>query len=683
MAYQNRIPCFICNQRFHIQRLSRIDREDDINIREVAITRRDARDLPAIEVTDQTRLCMNCRLLVIRELEAVEADPACVRYNILLQRSGQLCFICNARHEVRRLPLEARLQIFLERDIYVPQYTKTCQHHLTNDNLILLVLLPGLQYFNRPYVIPGQDTLAFLQGLKNKVKNSRNLSVESEYTDEEFKIITSLTKAEFNDLLTFCERVQENNVFRYIYKKDLITFLCKLRQGLSDEFLRVIFNYTTRQAVSMAIANVRRSLMVRFVPQNVGFQAITRQEYIERHVTPFANELYNPDPQTPRVIAVVDGTYSYIDKSSNFRALRQSFCLHKGRHLVKPALLVAPDGYILTVQGPYFSDSRNNDAQILINEFETDVAGIREWLQEGDILVVDRGYRDAEEYLREFGLEVRIPHTLERGHNQLATEEANENRLITKVRWVVESRNGHIKSLFKFFDQTIESAHILHLQNFYLIAAALINRFHPPIQMADADVNVARRMLEQSRAPNLIQQRVENEGLIRRRAQWIALQGNQVRFPHLTVDYLRNLTFGTYQISLAPSYVQDKLQHEDDEEFQLNELMDDESLLHVRVYSRFRNRAIYHIFIQFNPDAVENVDRNHQIIPILGHYCTCKSGARTLGSCAHIASVLWYLGFARHEANIQYPSANMLNHVIDAGHRLPQINPNDPRIIEG
>nr|XP_023015040.1 TLD domain-containing protein 1 [Leptinotarsa decemlineata] len=30
--------------------------------------------------------------------------------------------------------------------------------------------------------------------------------------------------------------------------------------------------------------------------------------------------------------------------------------------------------------------------------------------------------------------------------------------------------------------------------------------------------------------------------------------------------------------------------------------------------------------------------------PILGYYCTCKTGSRTLGICAHVPSVLWYLG---------------------------------------
>lgn len=33
-------------------------------------------------------------------------------------------------------------------------------------------------------------------------------------------------------------------------------------------------------------------------------------------------------------------------------------------------------------------------------------------------------------------------------------------------------------------------------------------------------------------------------------------------FPVLTIDYLRELTTGIFQIKLAPSYIQDKLQRE-------------------------------------------------------------------------------------------------------------------------
>ena len=78
-------------------------------------------------------------------------------------------------------------------------------------------------------------------------------------------------------------------------------------------------------------------------------------------MTDFENNIYNPNTNDPVEIAFTDETYVYVLKSSNFRALGQSYSMHKGRHLIKPAVVVAPDGYILDIHGPYFSDFRNNN----------------------------------------------------------------------------------------------------------------------------------------------------------------------------------------------------------------------------------------------------------------------------------------------------------------------------------
>ena len=133
----------------------------------------------------------------------------------------------------------------------------------------------------------------------------------------------------------------------------------------------------------------------------------------------FANRLYNPNPNNPVLIAYIDGTYVYMHKSNNFRALKQSYSIHKGRHLIKPALVVAPDGYILDIHGPYFSDSRNNDESMLENKFQLDAAGLREWFQNGDIFTVDRGYRDVLRLLENLGIHHKMPALLQPGQRNL------------------------------------------------------------------------------------------------------------------------------------------------------------------------------------------------------------------------------------------------------------------------
>ena len=55
------------------------------------------------------------------------------------------------------------------------------------------------------------------------------------------------------------------------------------------------------------------------------------------------------------------------------------------------------------------------------------------------------------------------------------------------------------------------------------------------------------------------------------------------------------------------------------------------------IQSRHSQQTKYTAWVQFNSTT------------ITGTYCTCGAGARTIGMCAHAASVVWYLGYARHE----------------------------------
>ncbi|XP_067205331.1 uncharacterized protein [Linepithema humile] len=357
MAWRNRLNCYICNRNFVRNQMSRIDTDENANKREIAIRRRDDFQRPPLAVTNLTRICITCNQSIRNEITEMERDNTCLRLNVLTQTANRTCVICNADADVHRITLECRVNVFVLRDIFIPEDVRSCQHHLDDKGFFLQALLPGLRSINRPYVIKGLQLQMFLQGLRNVARDQRRFVDENSFTDAEFESFFPVTKQQFLELFDYCDRVSCPGGYRYVSKKDLLMFLCKMRQGLSDDFLKVIFEYPSRQATSLAIYTVRQFLMQRFVPTNIGLNAITRGDYIQRHVTDFANELYNPEPHIRRVIAYIDGTYSYIPKSSNFRILRQSFCLHKGRHLLKPVLIVAPDGYILDIQGPYFSDS--------------------------------------------------------------------------------------------------------------------------------------------------------------------------------------------------------------------------------------------------------------------------------------------------------------------------------------
>lgn len=87
--------------------------------------------------------------------------------------------------------------------------------------------------------------------------------------------------------------------------------------------------------------------------------------------------------------------------------------------------------------------------------------------------------------------------------------------------------------------------------------------------MEGANGKLARQLLEKANEVNVVQALVEAEHLNTCNAQrWVRLDAHHVPdFPILDLHFLRDLTIGIYQIYLAPSYIQDKLQREELEEF--------------------------------------------------------------------------------------------------------------------
>ena len=182
--------------------------------------------------------------------------------------------------------------MFLQCNIFIPDLVKSCLHHLDERGHLLRPLLNGLKYINRPYILRGPLLTSLLRGIRTVSKEQERFHCVDNCNEDEVLTLTSLTKAQLRELLTYCDGVPCQDGLRRVKEKDLLAFLCKLLQGLSDEFLKFLFKYSSRQATSMAIAMVMRSFMQRFVQENIGLEAITREEYIRQHVIEFANHLH-------------------------------------------------------------------------------------------------------------------------------------------------------------------------------------------------------------------------------------------------------------------------------------------------------------------------------------------------------------------------------------------------------
>lgn len=136
--------------------------------------------------------------------------------------------------------------------------------------------------------------------------------------------------------------------------------------------------------------------------------------------------------------------------------------------------------------GPYYSDWKNSDAQILKHIIHNDIEEFKQWVCENGVIIVDRGFRDSVELLHEIGMRTEMPSFVKKGESQLPVDESITTRLITKIRWIVESVNGRIKQ-WKYLDRVLPNIQISYVADYVKIVCALKNKYWPETNKRDAE----------------------------------------------------------------------------------------------------------------------------------------------------------------------------------------------------
>jgi hypothetical protein len=152
----------------------------------------------------------------------------------------------------------------------------------------------------------------------------------------------------------------------------------------------------------------------------------------------------------------------------------------------------------------------------MLNNYED----ILNWTKEGDIMILDRGFRDSLDILKALGIDATMPSFLGQNQRQFDVYDANRSHFITKLRWAVESVNARLKR-FKWFSQTIQNSSLPSFPDFIAIVATLTNCFHVPMAAASPDDD------------NLMRHRI-----------WQATDVNNLAEPFLilSLDDIRSLT---------------------------------------------------------------------------------------------------------------------------------------------
>ncbi|CAF1526038.1 unnamed protein product, partial [Rotaria sordida] len=214
-------------------------------------------------------------------------------------KSHQSCMFCDEKDSCSAKVLSRiqRTMIFLKCGISVAPGSRCCTSHLCEDELTI-------KSFDHIHI----RTILFKQ-------KKFDFDDPSCFSDEGYQAIVGLSKEQFNHLVNTVSSMRNSHV-RSV-RIAVAVFLAKLRLGLSNRVLAVLFNLENKRVVSHINNQVRKALMKDFVPYHLGLKHITRETAIEEHQTTIAAILHTNKPDQLCVIA--DTTYLFIQKSRSYQ----------------------------------------------------------------------------------------------------------------------------------------------------------------------------------------------------------------------------------------------------------------------------------------------------------------------------------------------------------------------------
>jgi len=356
--------------------------------------------------------------------------------------------VCRDMSGRTRVSFKARMQVWLNKDIYIYENSRTCRRHLLN-GMFHQDALAKIKS-SRSYVKLSKEKIVdWILKVSTRAKQSRQLFNFDEASN--YIILLGHTKAEFDSIFALCKGQLKRSRNRSP-RNALAMFMMKIVRNFIQERLAFFFGIKNRARVSDVIHRVRKTLEKTLVPDKLGYNRshMTRDEAITQHNLPFTSKVLSVSDSAVQVVS--DGTYCYIQKPSDIERQLDTYCSFKKINLVKMMMTCFLDGYILAADGPFKSNFDNNDATILNGLLlQSDFLG--GFLQDDDVLLLDRGFRHSITKANKMGFHTFMPRLLQISKNQMqfTTSDANHSRKVTLLRFVVEAVNGSSASFKGLF----------------------------------------------------------------------------------------------------------------------------------------------------------------------------------------------------------------------------------------
>ena len=214
----------------------------------------------------------------------------------------------------------------------------------------------------------------------------------------------------------------------------LIMVLLKLRLNLMDQDIAYRFG-VHQTTVSRNFRKVMNVLYSRLKPL---IRWPEREQLILTMPVDFRSKFR-------RCVIIIDCFEVFCQRPSNLKARAQTWSNYKHHNTVKFLIGIAPQGVISFISEAW--GGRVSDVCL------TESSGLLERLQEGDVILADRGF-NIQESASMFHAEVKIP-PFTRGKKQLSRMEVDKSRDLSRVRIHVERVIGILKQKYTILESHV------------------------------------------------------------------------------------------------------------------------------------------------------------------------------------------------------------------------------------
>lgn len=559
-------------------------------------------------------------------------------------RNWRKCLACKETKKLQRPSKKMRIFFCKVKKMYIQKNDRVCNFHAQSEN----------------WDFSCKKTTIFTSKIIDEMVDLLRKSPSSK-AENEPPMNIGLSIPDFKQILFELNILENPNKAEKKKITAVKLYIERLHTGQTYKQLGLRYNMS-RVSIGKIIKNGRGLLLQHFVRNHIGYNNCNRQ-WLKDHTTDLARLLYcNKD--TEKCVVILDGTYIYTYSSKNYAHQKRTYSGQKHRHLFKIMKFVAVDGTIIDVFGPFAANK--NDAEILKIIFEK--TSIEKIFNKGDIILVDRGFRDVTNMLKQKQLDVRIPSFIKKGtHGQLTDKQSGQTRLITKMRFVIELANGRMKMKWYLLNKLIPSILTTHLMSDYKIGAAILNAFGKRITCDKEDFSeIGAQMLKRAELKNKLSRIIHTKNFNKSRKHFQSISPSQVSFPTFNQKQLKQFCLGNYAIMQAKSYAANLLKNKNGVfpisimeatlvrshfgKILVEDGFTKPMFIFTQINSRFRSNKAHEVYILY-----DGIDGNRDKFL---YYCTCQHGNRVVGCCSHIMTVVWYFGYGRHH-DVSQPASHL------------------------